>query len=301
MAWSSRIVVSGSAVFLAFLASFAQANGAASFAPFEQWKAAVAAGDEAALSKLYSANPPAKVVVSNGNAGSLNDELQYWAGLKASGVTNFNPKVLSLEETGNQARLVLRVLAKRANENLVAAAGQVWVRQLDGWHIAASQRSDFHSDAGRRLPEPARPNASLYPPPGEAQVELKGALAEAARERKRVLVVFGANWCYDCHVLDTTFHSQAFAPLVQANYVVVHINIGDDGKDNNDLAAHLGVNLDRGIPSLAVLDSDGKVLVAQQNGEFESTVKIGPEDVKAFLEKWKPANKSTAVGKRSGM
>jgi thioredoxin 1 len=104
-----------------------------------------------------------------------------------------------------------------------------------------------------------------------------------------VLVVFGANWCYDCHVLDTTFRSKEFAPLVNANYVVVHISVGDEGKDNHDLAARLGVALDHGIPSLAVLEPDGKVVVAQKSGEFESTVKIGPEDVRAFLNKWKPA------------
>ena len=47
--------------------------------------------------------------------------------------------------------------------------------------------------------------------------------------------------------------------------------------------------LNRGIPSLAVLNPDGTVVVAQKNGEFESTVKIGPEEVRAFLIKWKPA------------
>jgi hypothetical protein len=69
----------------------------------------------------------------------------------------------------------------------------------------------------------------------------------------------------------------------------VHINIGGEGKDNNDLAARCRVNLDRGVPSLAVLEPNGEIVVSQQNGEFQSTVKIGPEDVRTFLEKWKPA------------
>jgi hypothetical protein len=42
------------------------------------------------------------------------------------------------------------------------------------------------------------------------------------------------------------------------------------------------------VPSLAVLEADGRVVYAQRDGEFESTVKIGPADVRAFLEKWKP-------------
>ena len=166
---------------------------------------------------------------------------------------------------------------------------QIWTQQPDGWRMLASRRGDFSPEAVRRLPQPATPNPDLYSDPKEAEAELKAALGEAAKEHKRVLVVFGANWCYDCHVLDTTFHSLEFAPLVNANYVVVHISVGDEGKDNNDLAARLGVALDHGIPSLAVLDPDGKVVVAQKSGEFESTVKIGPEDVRAFLEQWKPA------------
>ena len=103
---------------------------------------------------------------------------------------------------------------------------------------------------------------NLYSEPREAEAELKTALAKAAAEHKRVLVMFGGNWCYDCHVLDTTFHSKDFAPLVNANYVVVHINIGEDGKDNGELAARLGVALDRGVPSLGVLDPDGRVVYA---------------------------------------
>jgi thiol:disulfide interchange protein len=166
---------------------------------------------------------------------------------------------------------------------------QVWEHQQDGWRIVSSVRSTaFTAEAPRTLPQPAIPNVSLYSDPREAEGELKAGFARATKEKKRVLVVFGGNWCYDCHVLDATFHSKDFAPLVESNYVVVHINIGEEGKDNNDLAARLGVRLDKGVPSLGVLEPDGKVVYGQQNGEFESTEKIGPQDIRAFLEKWKP-------------
>jgi thioredoxin 1 len=164
---------------------------------------------------------------------------------------------------------------------------QVWARQADGWPIIASERDPFTGEAVRRLPQPATPNVNLYSDPREGEKELKDGLARAGKEHKRVIVVFGGNWCYDCHVLDTTFHSKEFASLVEANYVVVHINVGDEGKDNAALGARLGVALDKGVPSLGVLEPDGKVIYAQKNGEFESTVKIGPEDVRAYLVKWK--------------
>jgi thioredoxin 1 len=142
------------------------------------------------------------------------------------------------------------------------------------------------------LPQPAKPNTALYPPPEEAQAEIAAALASAAKDHKRVILVFGANWCYDCHVLDATFRSKDFAPVVAANYHVVHINVGDDGDKNLDLAEQYGVPLKQAvrIPSLAVLDPNGKVVFSQKNGEFDDSVRIGPEDVAAFLKKWAPAS-----------
>ena len=139
----------------------------------------------------------------------------------------------------------------------------------------------------RRLPEPAKPNTALYADPAEGPIEISAALAAATKDHKRVLLIFGGNWCYDCHVLDTTFHSKEFAPLVNANFHVVHVNIGNYDV-NLDLAKKYEIPLEKGVPSLAVLDPDGTLLVSQKKGEFESTVRIGPEDVLEFLNKWKP-------------
>jgi thioredoxin 1 len=107
-----------------------------------------------------------------------------------------------------------------------------------------------------------------------------------------VILVFGANWCYDCHVLDATFHSKNFAAVVNASYHVVHVNVGDEGDKNLDLAEKYGVPLKKAvrIPSLAVLDPGGKVVYSQKNGEFDNSVRIGPTDVAAFLKKWAPAS-----------
>ncbi len=274
----------------AVLTQGAPTSGQARFAPFEQWKAAVFAGEQAALARLYSTKPPAVAKIGRDQDVTIDEECRFWASLRSSGLTNINPKVLEVGPAHGMTRLLLRIEAVKPGGQLVVTPMlQFWTRQPDGWRIAATQRGEFSPSPVRRLPQPATPNTSLYPEPGDAEQELKTASATALEEHKRVLVVFGANWCYDCHVLDTTFHSREFAPLVDANYVVVHVNIGDEGKDNRDLAARMGVALDRGIPSLAVLEPDGRVVIAQKNGEFESTVKIGPEEVRAFLGKWKPA------------
>ncbi len=274
------------------LASSVYAADPGSFAPFQAWKAAVVAGDVTAIARSYSTHPPAVAQVGKNKLDNLDEEWRFWGGLKSAGATGFNPKVLQVVETQGQKRLLLRVEVNKPDGPQVASMLQIWAEQPDGWHMVASRRTAFSPNAIRRLPQPEAPNTSLYSDPSQAQAEVTEALSRAAKEHKRVILVFGANWCYDCHVLDATFRSSEFAPLVNANYVVVHISIGDEGKDNQKLAAHFGVALDKGVPCLAVLEPDGKVVFAQKGGEFESTVKIGPQEVRAFLEKWKPAPKA---------
>ncbi len=133
----------------------------------------------------------------------------------------------------------------------------------------------------------AKKEKDIYNERANARAEIKEALAKAAAEHKRVIVVFGANWCYDCHVLDKAFHSSELAPILAANYEVVHVDIGK-GQKNQDLMKQYEVPRKRGIPGLAVLDPDGKLIYSQKNGEFENARALAPEDFLAFLEKWRP-------------
>jgi len=260
--------------------------------PLEHWRAAVLAGDRAALTSLYMTSPPARAKTPQGETQDPGEEPSFWSSLRRLGLTSFDVKILEVKtlQPGVQS-LVLRFEMKfrvvSTEKSAIAEATQVWVQQDGAWRIIATQRSDLSAYVPRRLPEPAKPNIQLYPDPAEAPAEIAAALAAARRDHKRVILVFGGNWCYDCHVLDATFRSKAVAPLVNENYHVVHVNVAEYNQ-NLDLAKKYDVSLDKGVPSLAVLDSDGKLVFSQKQGEFESTVKLGQEDVTAFLERWKP-------------
>jgi thiol:disulfide interchange protein len=108
----------------------------------------------------------------------------------------------------------------------------------------------------------------------------------AKKHNKRVLLVFGANWCYDCHVLDLAFQRRDLAPVLAANYEVVHVDVGE-GDRNQDLMQEYQVPMAKGIPALAVLDENGKLLYGQQHGEFQRARALTPEQLVAFLRKWK--------------
>jgi thioredoxin 1 len=266
------------------------------FEPFDRWKAAVVQGNQTALAALYATAPLAQAQIER-KTQDPREEPQFWSSLAAQGLTDFQAKVLPIERPQpGVVSLVLRFqfkLKTNAGEqpSLVEAA-QVWVQQGNDWRIAQTRRSELAASPHMRLPEPAKPNTALYPPPEAAEAEISAALASAAKDHKRVILVFGANWCYDCHVLDATFRSKTFAPEVAASYHVVHVNVGDAGDQNLDLAEKYGVPLKKAvrIPSLAVLDPDGKVVYSQKNGEFDDSVRIGPQDVAAFLTKWKPTS-----------
>jgi thioredoxin 1 len=137
------------------------------------------------------------------------------------------------------------------------------------------------------LGQAANKEKDIYNEKVDAHAEIKEALAKAERAHKRVLVVFGANWCYDCHVLDKAFHRPDVAPVLSANYEVVHVDIGK-GEKNQDLMAKYEVPIKRGIPGVAVLDADGKLVYSQKNGEFENARALAPEDFLTFVNKWKP-------------
>ena len=260
------------------------------FEPLSQWKAAVLNGDASSLQALYLLTTQGSV--PDGQAVNPAQELAFWSGLHNVGLTAMDPKVL-LRQTPQPGQIVLlmrvylTIQDKGETRDFVLSLTQLWAQEDGVWKIAASRRSNPVPKPAIRLPEPAVPNPDLYPDPGEAQKDLDSALAAAAKDHKHVIVVFGGNWCYDCHVLDAAFHSAAIAPIVKANYHVVHINIGNYDV-NLDIAERLQTPLKKGVPVLAVLDSKGQLLTSQKNGEFESAYKIGPTDITDFLNHWKP-------------
>ena len=142
------------------------------------------------------------------------------------------------------------------------------------------------AQAARTLPPPTE-RRNLYPEGVDAKAEIAEALADAKRTHRRVLLIFGGNWCYDCHVLDAAFHSAEIAPTLNENYVLVHVNIGEYDK-NLDLAQKYEIPLKKGVPAAAVLKGDGTLVVSQKNQEFEKARSMTTDAVLTFLEKWKP-------------
>jgi thioredoxin 1 len=275
------LVVTAAAIFGAeYALARAMVGSAPEFAPVEQWKAAVLAGDAVVLKAFYSTDPAPKVQ-ANGVVTGADADVSFWLGLKAR---SMELQTVAVIDRPWGTSVVFKAEVQLPNgQTLSITDGQGWKKQGEQWRLISSERAD-----APHLKQPSDMNKNLYPADADAHAEIKEAEQKAAISHKRVLLVFGANWCYDCHVLDLAFHRPDFAS-VMAGYEVVHVDLGVDEKKNADLVKQFDVPLNKGIPALAVVESDGKLVVSQKNGEFEDARSLTPEALLEFLNKWKPS------------
>jgi thiol:disulfide interchange protein len=135
-------------------------------------------------------------------------------------------------------------------------------------------------------PTPVGPK-HIYSETADPKADIAAALKEAKSEHKRVIVDFGGDWCGDCQVLDIYFHQEPNAKLLEKNFVLVHVWIGEHIDANLDVPAKYGVPIHKGVPALVVLAPDGRVIYAQKTGEFEDMRHMEASSVTEFLETWK--------------
>ena len=151
-------------------------------------------------------------------------------------------------------------------------------------HNTAAQKRSAQAD--NQLLESVSVKTEIYPANAEANQEIQETLKRAVSEKKRLLLVFGANWCYDCHVLDRALHEGEAGKIVNESFLLVHVDIGE-GEKNPELVKAYRIPLDKGVPAVAILDSDGKLLYSSGDGEFESARSMFKKDLVAFLTHWK--------------
>ncbi len=129
-----------------------------------------------------------------------------------------------------------------------------------------------------------------YDDHADAKADVRAALTDAKKAQVPLIVVFGANWCGDCKMLDMAFKEGAVAPLIAKNFRVVKVNVGRFDH-NVDIAEQYGVVLKKGIPAIAVLTTDGKVSYATRAGELGDARKMGDKGVHDFFAKMTEAQK----------
>ena len=127
-------------------------------------------------------------------------------------------------------------------------------------------------------------HAMPYDEAADPQRDLQAALAKARKENKRVLVVFGANWCPDCRELDKEFHAGGKTQsLVTGRYEVVKVDVGRFDK-NLDFVKLYGEPIKKGIPSVVVVTPTNEVVYQTKAGELADARAMGSDGIFGFFK-----------------
>lgn len=108
-----------------------------------------------------------------------------------------------------------------------------------------------------------------YDPKADPAVDYQQALTAAGTGDKLVLLVFGSEWCADCRSLNQKMGLAPLETTVSGNFVVSHVDIGNWDL-NMAFTEQFGDPVGKGIPSIAIVGSDGKTLYVSEAGEFAS-------------------------------
>jgi protein disulfide-isomerase len=122
-----------------------------------------------------------------------------------------------------------------------------------------------------------------YDPAANAHAALDGAVAQARREGKYLLVVFGANWCEDCRRLDQAMRGSS-APLLDSQFVIVKIDVGNFDR-NLDLAQRYGNPIAKGIPAAVVVTPEDRLLYSTRGGELANARRMSERGIYDFFER----------------
>ncbi|PKA24553.1 thioredoxin family protein [Leptospira levettii] len=114
--------------------------------------------------------------------------------------------------------------------------------------------------------------------------QYESSLAKAKSENRKLIIVFGADWCPDCRALDGIFADPETKTLLDSEFVVMKVDVGRFDK-NLSLNDQLGNPIQNGIPSLVVVSPKGEFITSTKGGEFSNASKMTKEQVLAYLYK----------------
>ena len=122
-----------------------------------------------------------------------------------------------------------------------------------------------------------------YDESADAKATVQQALSAAQADHVPVLVVFGANWCEDCRVLDAALKTGRNAEQIAHAFKVVKVDVGRFNR-NLDISRAYGDPIKKGIPAAVVLSADNQVLYATRAGELADARRMSESGIYEFFK-----------------
>ena len=113
-----------------------------------------------------------------------------------------------------------------------------------------------------KLPLPLPYNGEEY-----SAEQINNFLDETLQQSKQPILIFGANWCPDCRILDGTLQLPTIKKFMNKNYNIMHIDVGRYDK-NMELISYFGIPKEKGVPRVLVFDKNKIVINKKSTKEW---------------------------------
>lgn len=104
-------------------------------------------------------------------------------------------------------------------------------------------------------------------------------------EGKQALVIFGANWCPDCRLLEGTLQMPTVKKFMEENYSILHIDLGKYDI-NMSLLEVLGIPKQEGVPRVVIFDNQGKSLNLETNDRWRTARDSKQQEIFNYFQKY---------------
>lgn len=125
------------------------------------------------------------------------------------------------------------------------------------------------------------------PKPTDKKVEQEYArnLKQIQNNNKKLVLLFGADWCGDCKALEMHLANSTVFTALKNSFLFQKVDVGRFNKNilfNNKFQDPI----DGGIPAIVIIDKAEKILVSTNSGYFSNARKMSASEVLKFFKKY---------------
>lgn len=103
---------------------------------------------------------------------------------------------------------------------------------------------------------------------------------------KQPIIIFGANWCPDCRILEGTFELPTIKSFLKKYFNILHVDVGRYDK-NMDLLGYFNIPLEEGVPRVLVFSKDRELLNSSSTKEWTTARNRKKQDIFNYFQNLK--------------